>query len=316
MTTRVRYAKPFLSYDEQLQQLLRRGLGVSDKKSALLFLGYINYYRLAGYCYHFESAHHPEHRFRTGITFDDLQALCSFDDSLRSVTLAGIRHVEIGFRSRLAYHLAGSDGDPFAHLDETKFRPRSPFCEVWASLQRAATRKAGRNAGDPRVRHFAARYVEFPDLPVWVAVEIASLGDLSKLYRTLRPREQKPLAQTYGLDSGDVLASWLHNVTQVRNQCAHHGRLWDFRFPAGVRFPKKWQPQPRPTSIYASFLCIYTMIRSWDQRCADAWRDDVIACTNSYLSECPLATEFAEHMGLLAGWMYHAAWCSATHSIG
>ena len=76
------------------------------------------------------------------------------------------------------------------------------------------------------VKHFERKYVEFPDLPIWVLTELMSFGSLSKLYACLQPKYQKTVSQFFGI-SHVVLVSWLHSLTNIRNLCAHHSRLWD-----------------------------------------------------------------------------------------
>jgi abortive infection bacteriophage resistance protein len=53
------YAKPWKSYEEQLDQLMRRGMQVTDKGRALDHLERIGYYRLSGYWYAFRERSGP-----------------------------------------------------------------------------------------------------------------------------------------------------------------------------------------------------------------------------------------------------------------
>ena len=57
------FNKPWLSYADQLVQLVSRGLIVADTKAATTFLTHVNYYRLSGYCLAFEEA---RHKFQPG----------------------------------------------------------------------------------------------------------------------------------------------------------------------------------------------------------------------------------------------------------
>ena len=50
---RCKYAKPPLTFQEQLELLESRGLVVSDRALALRWLGRVNYYRLSAYLYPF-----------------------------------------------------------------------------------------------------------------------------------------------------------------------------------------------------------------------------------------------------------------------
>ena len=47
------YPKPWKSYQEQLDQLIARGMTVTDRDKALDYLERIGYYRLSGYWFAF-----------------------------------------------------------------------------------------------------------------------------------------------------------------------------------------------------------------------------------------------------------------------
>ena len=47
------YDRPWLSFEDQLKQLEERGLGVTDRASAVSYLDRVGYYRLNGYWYPF-----------------------------------------------------------------------------------------------------------------------------------------------------------------------------------------------------------------------------------------------------------------------
>ena len=74
----MKYAKPALSFAQQVQLLASRGLQIDDQHRAEHYLAHINYYRLAGYCLPFE-ADHATHQFRPGVRFEDVVGLYIFD---------------------------------------------------------------------------------------------------------------------------------------------------------------------------------------------------------------------------------------------
>jgi abortive infection bacteriophage resistance protein len=43
------FTKPSLSYEQQLELLLQRGLQITNPEQALFYLKFIGYYRLSGY---------------------------------------------------------------------------------------------------------------------------------------------------------------------------------------------------------------------------------------------------------------------------
>jgi len=91
--SRVPYTKPWLSVADQLKKMESRGLLVTDRADAEIFLGHINYYRFTGYCVAFEN---PRHVFPAGVTFDHVKASCQFDASLRDLFNEALEIIEIG----------------------------------------------------------------------------------------------------------------------------------------------------------------------------------------------------------------------------
>ena len=65
-----------------------------------------------------------------------------------------------------------------------------------------------------------------------------SMGALSNRYQNLHFALRQEIAGAYGMDA-KILSPFLHHLTDVRNACAHHGRLWNHRSPAWPVLPTK-----------------------------------------------------------------------------
>ena len=96
-----------------------------------------------------------------------------------------------------------------------------------------------------------------------MAVEVMSLGVLSRMFVGLNKNDQKQISKKYNLNH-KVLCSWLHVLTYVRNICAHHGRLWDRILSIKIILPKQaqWQHvnQSNITSIIYLILDLFSKI--------------------------------------------------------
>jgi len=86
------YSKPALTYQDQLNRLINRGLIVNDNAKALHLLENISYYRLSGYWYPFLS-NKKQHTFKTNSTFQKAFDLYCFDSELRLLTRIIIRNL-------------------------------------------------------------------------------------------------------------------------------------------------------------------------------------------------------------------------------
>ena len=233
MTAR-RYAltKPFLSIEEQINQLKLRGLQIPDEAAARAFLSRVNYARLRPYWHPFEIPGDANHRFQPGTTFEDVVRLYEFDRALRLHVLAAIERIEIGLRTRWAYHLSEQFG-PFGYLEPGLYKETRRFYESLCSLNR---NWAKQKDYDPILQHFDRDYAE-PLPPAWLACELMTLGELSYWIKNL-DRDQPRLRPVFeGLKKGlgipaGVIISLLPHLTHVRNLAAHHTRLWDRKLTA------------------------------------------------------------------------------------
>ena len=107
------YTKPSLTYEEQANVLISRGL-LADRDVLIATLQNVNYYRLSGYLYPFRSA---DDSFLDGTTLDIVWRRYRLDRHLRFLLLDAIERVEVALRSRLVYHFVHKH-NAFAYLDK------------------------------------------------------------------------------------------------------------------------------------------------------------------------------------------------------
>lgn len=230
----MQFKKPALSYEQQLQQLIDRGLVCADRSVALHYLSHLNYYRLGAYWLAFE-ADHGSHQFRPGSRFEDVLNLYIFDRELRLLVLDAIERLEVSVRTSWAYHLAHAHG-PHAHLDPALFKP--DHAKWGYSGERQALEEEVRRSPEVFIRHFRNKYEE-PLPPVWATVELMTFGQLSRWSENLLRRgDRNAIAKPYALDES-VFFSFLHHVSIIRNICAHHGRLWNRELTFKFRLPDR-----------------------------------------------------------------------------
>ena len=121
------YNRPLMSFADQLQQLVDRGLEVTDSASAISYLDRIGYYRLGGYWYPFrQNGPEPDlvksDDFVAGTHFSDALNLYVFDKKLRLLVLDALERIEVAIRVDLA-HILGQR-DTFAYTDSQWFDGR------------------------------------------------------------------------------------------------------------------------------------------------------------------------------------------------
>jgi abortive infection bacteriophage resistance protein len=123
----VRYTKPPLTFEQQADRLLNRGMS-GDRSVIISRLRSVNYYRLSGYWFPFripnpETPSSPSETFKPGTTFDEVWARYAFDRRLRLLVMDAIERVEVAVRTGIAYHHAHLHG-PFAYAMDNASLPK------------------------------------------------------------------------------------------------------------------------------------------------------------------------------------------------
>lgn len=239
----MKYDKPALTVDEQIERLRARGMAFQDPERSAHYLRELNYYRLSGYWLRREQDH-GTHTFRPGTTFEDVLADYVFDRELKLLVLDAVERVEISIRTRWAHEMGLRHG-AHAHLDSTLYKPRS---QKWNHSIAVARLISGVEDSRERfIKHLRETYDETLP-PIWASVEVMSLGQISRWFANLRhTADRNAIAKDYGLDEV-LLASFLHHVNIVRNICAHHARFWDRDLPFKAQLPRK-HPQALVASL-------------------------------------------------------------------
>ncbi len=221
------YDKKVTTIKEQLEQLKSRGLNIPDEKIAAYYLSNISYYRLAGYWWSMQSDK-VNHTFKPNSRFEDVIALYNFDRELRIILFNVIERIEISLRTKMIYHL--SHEFDFWWFQKTDiFLDARELIKTLAVLEEELERSK-----DSFIKEHKKKYKEdfrFP--PSIKSLEITSFGALSKLYGNLKPsvKSKDIIAAEFNTVNHTYLPSWLQSIAQIRNICAHHGRLWNKNLP-------------------------------------------------------------------------------------
>ncbi|WP_390410219.1 Abi family protein [Lacticaseibacillus jixiensis] len=222
------YRRPAKNCSEQLEILKERGLQFDDRVAAEKLLSEIGYFRLKGYCLSFYKPNTEE--FKSGVSMQQLYQVYLFDTAIRGITMKACQRAEVRFKSVMGMQLALMYG-PVLPIDA--FESPELF-EKWAKNTDSAHLQ-GSKRKELYVRHYLEDYGEFP---IWVDLELSTLGNVSKLFSWLEPSAKKAIADQY---SARVvyLHNWTHMLTVVRNTCAHNSRFYGRFLPVYARIPKR-----------------------------------------------------------------------------
>jgi abortive infection bacteriophage resistance protein len=210
---------------QHIELLRSRGLHVPNEGRAIKYLNNIGYFRLTGYMYHLQ-INDGSHKFLDNITFNDIVLYYQFDKKLRALVLEYLERIEVALRARLTNSFSIKYGFYwFTQYDLYDDKT------VYSSINEEIKERFD----DPQERFlksFKFKYSSERLPPSNMAMEILTLGKLSRLYKGLSNKDEKTtVASEFGLPS-TLLSSWLIYLTNVRNICAHHSRLWNRKITA------------------------------------------------------------------------------------
>lgn len=231
----MRYTKPPLNFEEQAQQLIDRGLIVSDQELLTRCLSVVNYYRLSAYWYPFKLIDPITgmESFKPGTTFEEIWNRYTFDRRLRLLVMDAIEHIEVAiFRTIMVEQYTLKYG-PFGYCEPSNFIPKFEHIRMMENIEIGVERSK-----EEFVQRFKTKYFDEPFMPLWITAEIVTFGQLFTFYRFMHRAEKQCLAKRFDLFP-PVFESWLHSLLFIRNTCAHHARLWNRKIPIGPKLPDK-----------------------------------------------------------------------------
>lgn len=223
------YNKNPLSFEKQLQRLKDRKLIISDDDKALHYLSQISYYRLSAYFLPYQKV---KDIFDADTTFKQIIDTYSFDRELRLLVFDSIERIEVAIRTQIIYCMATHHKN--SHWQDDKslfikpFKVKAGFTiNPYADFQNVITREKDKKRPEVFIKHYIDTYSTPSNPPSWMCFELLTIGELSKIYRGLKNKDDKKRIATKFDLHPTIFTSWLHSLTYVRNICAHHSRLWN-----------------------------------------------------------------------------------------
>ncbi|WP_295163569.1 Abi family protein [uncultured Brachyspira sp.] len=231
--------KPPRSYKEQLQIIKDRGCIIDDECECIAVLESVNYYRLSAYFLPFKNKNNT---YKGKLSFNRVYSIYEFDRKLRSILLTALEEIEIFLRAKIAYfhvHKYTPIGYTLSKNfykctdDKKHIQKKKKFHEKFIE---SLNREIKNNEKVLFVKHHINKYKG--NFPMWVASEIFTFGMLSIFFSNLKLEDKKALSRDIYNTIPKNIESWLRCCTDIRNICAHYGRLYFRTFtaiPAGIK---------------------------------------------------------------------------------
>ncbi|MGR6831805.1 Abi family protein [Aliivibrio wodanis] len=294
------YNKPTMSPKSLLDRLKERGLIISNETNALNALTFIGYFRLRGYCYPFYKTVKEikptlvaPKTFIEGTTFDDIVELYEFDRKVRLLIIEEIQKIEVGLRTCLSEHMSNNYG-PHWFMNLAVLSPTFKYDGFYARIK---------DAKELFISHYYDNY-QSPSLPPsWMIAEVLTFGTWSRLYTDLFLSDQKAVAKKFSVKSPDVMGSWFHSLSHLRNLCAHHNRIWNRNFQVFI---------PKDTHLLKEHMAKKNTLYS--RLCVVKYLSDQVSIANGLTERLRTLMDNApkvvtiEQMGFIEDWYNKDLW--------
>ncbi|MDR1196624.1 MAG: Abi family protein [Endomicrobium sp.] len=274
----MKYTKPVLTYEQQAELLISRGL-IADKSDLINKLKEVNYSRLSSYLDPYFDL--STCKYKTGTDFKFVWENYTFDRRLRLVVLDAIERIEISIRAKLVYEFTNKYG-AFGYLDKKKIPniDNDRYNKWLSEIQNEASKSK-----EVFIQNFYKNYSLSKDLPIWILVEIMTFGKLLTFFRGVDDNIRKTIASCYNTND-EVFKSWMLTLNTIRNICAHHSRLWDKILVTKPKIPRlkhdtNWSVplQIKNTKIFCILTILAYLIKiiapqsKWKSRLLDLFND-------------------------------------------
>lgn len=296
----MKFDKLPLTISQQIELLKKRGLLFKDEKKAAHYLSNISYYRLRAYTYPFQDNQNSDHPFNTVVSFEDIIELYVFDRKLRLLLFDALEKVEISFRTNIIYQYAIAKGSHW-HLKPELYRDTIRFVNHIDSLKKEIDR-----SNETFIGHYNNKYTHPSSPPCWMGLEVSSMGLLSKIFQNLQKgKEKETITSYFGLKDISILENWMHCFSNLRNICAHHGRVWNRRLTY-IKLPI------HPTYLFISDRKVYTN-KLYATLCSIEYILKIISPNSAFnnrlkdlMKNCPMKQE--KEMGFSPNWQNELFW--------
>lgn len=207
--------------NDQIALLEKRGVVIDEEAlpRAQRFLLDNGFFRAQQYLEHLPSP----------TSWQELQSIAEGDQRLREYLLLGLARVEVTFRSRFAYFFTGHESAT-AYLSEGCYREPAEGGRRGSTLTPEGIVDALHSDVERSKEEFARPHTLHHPIELGKAVELMSMGTLSKAYDGLANTAIKTdIAHSFDYEDPALFGAVYRSLTDLRNRCAHHVRLWNTR---------------------------------------------------------------------------------------
>ena len=202
------------TFEEQINILKSRDLRIESDERAINILSSVNYYNFTGYLYTYKD----RSGMYNGITFDKAYRIYLCDKRIKSIILYAVELVEHNLKTKIAY-LLGHELGALCYINPSNFTNANEHARLMEKFNKAVKN----NKNLLFVKHHNQKYGG--KFPIWVAIELFTLGMVWNCYKYLQTPIKKKIAHKFNIGA-IYLESWIECISYLRNMTAHYMRLY------------------------------------------------------------------------------------------
>ena len=219
--------KTFKTIDEQIEILKSRNIIIKDRDKAYRMLSKNNYYYLInGYKDLFIDKTSKKQKYIENTKLEEIYAVYEFDKKIKINFLRYLLLIENEIDTYIAYEFSMVYGHKNylvpKNFDYSKIK--KGLVEKFINDVNLEIQYQYKNSNE-MIIHYIDKYKY---VPLWVLVRVLSFGKISRFYSLMKSKEQNTISKKYNLRINEFKII-LHNLTLVRNICAHDEKLYDIK---------------------------------------------------------------------------------------
>ena len=261
--------KPFLAINQQMNLLENRGLVIKNKAETANYLLSNNYYNIInGYGKYFTQGND---KYVNGTLFEEISQLYLFDKKIKQALLEAILTSESHLKAIFAYRFAEAYKNmPYPYLNVSCYDSNKilSVAETISKLSKIVNKYQKINGSS-----ICNSIKKHNNVPIWILVNYIDFGELRHMISSCNTNLQNMVSKDMnnfilqhiekpGLFSPETMMSFIANMNDIRNICAHNNRLLDYRCRRDSKYWKPLHdkydiaPDDERNSVYSVFLSL------------------------------------------------------------
>ena len=222
--------------------------------------------------------------FYPSATFQNIMDIYNFDHEFRMLLWNVIQIIEITVKTVYTYYFT-MQYSPVDYLDPSKFTDPETHKII---IDKVSQQKEKRKSHEAFIQHYVNDLNE--ELPLWAAVDLFTISDISKLYSISENNLKIKVANELGFkfnNAPNVLRTYLHCITILRNLCAHESRIFNRLFITKPNLTRKEIALLRDNTDGTKdnahvFVYLINIKRLVDKKTFEEFKSSLISLTKKY----------------------------------